>query len=121
MESKFDFSEETNAAKAEVQQDAKGFFKSLFRFMATLLSIRKDTDYRATIQAIQDDIPFKGANAWVLICSIFLASIGLNANSTAVVIGAMLIAPLMGPVLDQKLLEYFLMEVMFISLDIIVL
>ena len=63
MESKFDFSEETNAAKAEVQQDAKGFFKSLFRFMATLLSIRKDTDYRATIQAIQDDIPFKGATA----------------------------------------------------------
>ena len=99
MESKFDFSEETNAAKAEVQQDAKGFFKSLFQFMATLLSIRKDTDYRATIQAIQDDIPFRGATAWVLICSIFLASIGLNANSTAVVIGAMLIAPLMGPVL----------------------
>ena len=99
MESKFDFSEETNAAKAEVQQDAKGFFKSLFRFMVTLLSIRKDTDYRATIQAIQDDIPFRGATAWVLICSIFLASIGLNANSTAVVIGAMLIAPLMGPVL----------------------
>ena len=99
MESKFDFSEETNAAKAEVQQDAKGFFKSLFQFIATLLSIRKDTDYRATIQAIQDDIPFRGATAWVLICSIFLASIGLNANSTAVVIGAMLIAPLMGPVL----------------------
>ena len=94
MESKFDFSEETNAAKAEVQQDAKGIFKSLFRFMATLLSIRKDTDYRATIQAIQDDIPFKGATAWVLICSIFLASIGLNANSTAVVIGAMLFVPL---------------------------
>ena len=99
MESKFDFSEETNAAKAEVQQEAKGFLKSLFRFISTLLSIRKDTDYRATIQAIQDDISFRGATAWVLICSIFLASIGLNANSTAVVIGAMLIAPLMGPVL----------------------
>ena len=99
MESKFDFAEETNAAKAEVQQEAKGFFKSLLRFISTLLSIRKDTDYRATIQAIQDDISFRGATAWVLICSIFLASIGLNANSTAVVIGAMLIAPLMGPVL----------------------
>ena len=99
MESKFDFAEETNAAKAEVQQDAKGVLKSLLRFMSTLLSIRKDTDYRATIQAIQDDISFRGATAWVLICSIFLASIGLNANSTAVVIGAMLIAPLMGPVL----------------------
>ncbi len=99
MESKFDFTEETNAAKAEVQEEAKGFLKSLLRFMSTLLSIRKDTDYRATIQAIQDDISFRGATAWVLICSIFLASIGLNANSTAVVIGAMLIAPLMGPVL----------------------
>ena len=99
MESKFDFAEETNAAKAEVQQEAKGFFKSLLWFISTLLSIRKDTDYRATIQAIQDDISFRGATAWVLICSIFLASIGLNANSTAVVIGAMLIAPLMGPVL----------------------
>ena len=99
MESKFDFAEENSAAKAEVQQQAKGFLKSLLRFMSTLLSIRKDTDYRATIQAIQDDISFQGATAWVLICSIFLASIGLNANSTAVVIGAMLIAPLMGPVL----------------------
>ena len=51
MESKFDFAEETNAAKAEVQQEAKGFLKSLLRFLSTLLSIRKDTDYRATIQA----------------------------------------------------------------------
>ena len=99
MESKFDFAEENGAVKAEVQQQAKGFLKSLLRVMSSLLSIRKDTDYRATIQAIQDDISFHGATAWVLICSIFLASIGLNANSTAVVIGAMLIAPLMGPVL----------------------
>ena len=99
MESKFDFAEETNATKAEVKEEAKGFLKSLFRYLSTLLSIRRDTDYRATIQAIQDDIAFQGATAWVLICSIFLASIGLNANSTPVVIGAMLIAPLMGPVL----------------------
>ena len=99
MESKFDFAEESNAAKAEFEHESKGFLKSLLRFMSTLLSIRKDTDYRATIQAIQDDISFRGATSWVLICSIFLASIGLNANSTAVVIGAMLIAPLMGPVL----------------------
>ncbi|MDG1285043.1 MAG: DUF389 domain-containing protein, partial [Flavobacteriaceae bacterium] len=49
--------------------------------------------------AIKTDIPFKGATAWILICSIFVASVGLNANSTAVVIGAMLISPLMGPIL----------------------
>ncbi|MGB6268347.1 MAG: DUF389 domain-containing protein, partial [Olleya sp.] len=45
------------------------------------------------------DIPFKGATAWILICSIMVASVGLNADSTAVVIGAMLISPLMGPIL----------------------
>jgi len=45
----------------------------------------------------------KGTNAWILIFSILIASIGLNANSTAVVIGAMLISPLMGPILGLGL------------------
>lgn len=100
MESKFNFDEDkTSAAKADVQRDAQGFFRSALQFLRLLLSFRKDTDYKATLEAVKADIPFRGATAWVLICSIFLASIGLNANSTAVVIGAMLIAPLMGPVL----------------------
>lgn len=100
MESKFNFDDDkTSAAKADVQRDAQGFFRSALQFLRLLLSFRKDTDYKATLEAVKADIPFRGATAWVLICSIFLASIGLNANSTAVVIGAMLIAPLMGPVL----------------------
>lgn len=100
MESKFNFDDDkTSAAKADVQRDAQGFFRSALKFLRLLLSFRKDTDYKATLEAVKADIPFRGATAWVLICSIFLASIGLNANSTAVVIGAMLIAPLMGPVL----------------------
>ena len=41
----------------------------------------------------------KGPALVTLILSIFIASIGLNMNSTAVVIGAMLISPLMGPIL----------------------
>ena len=41
----------------------------------------------------------KGTTAWILICSILIASVGLNANSTPVVIGAMLISPLLGPIL----------------------
>jgi uncharacterized hydrophobic protein (TIGR00271 family) len=49
--------------------------------------------------AIKNDIPFKGATAWILVFAIFVASIGLNVSSTAVVIGAMLISPLMGPIL----------------------
>jgi uncharacterized hydrophobic protein (TIGR00271 family) len=69
------------------------------RFFKELLDFREDTDRDATILAIKGDIPFKGATAWILVCSIFVASVGLNANSTAVVIGAMLISPLMGPIL----------------------
>ena len=71
--------------------------------MIELLDFREDTDREATISAIKADIPFKGATAWILICSIFVASVGLNADSSAVVIGAMLISPLMGPILGVGL------------------
>ncbi len=53
-------------------------------------------------QKVREDIikniSFRGANVWILACAIFIASIGLNVNSTAVIIGAMLISPLMGPI-----------------------
>src|SRR5690606_13775685 len=61
--------------------------------------IRNNTDQVATKESIIDDIAFKGHTAWILMCSVFIASVGLNANSTAVVIGAMLISPLMRPIL----------------------
>ena len=91
----------TNAeqSKADVKKDALGLWLSLKIFLIELLDFRHDTDRDATVAAIKADIPFKGATVWILICSIFVASIGLNANSTAVVIGAMLISPLMGPIL----------------------
>ncbi|MGB1308843.1 MAG: DUF389 domain-containing protein [Oceanihabitans sp.] len=106
-ENKFNFSEEENAekdkavaqSKKAVKEDAKGLVQSIKQFFKELLDFREDTDRDATIEAIKGDIPFKGATAWILIASIFVASIGLNANSTAVVIGAMLISPLMGPIL----------------------
>ena len=61
---------------------------SLKLFLVDLLDFRNDTDREATISAIKADISIKGATAWILICSIFVCSVGLNANSTAVVIGA---------------------------------
>ena len=85
--------------KVALIKNAEGFFQSLKKFFVELLDFRADTDRDNTMSAIKADISFKGATAWVLICSIFVASIGLNANSTAVVIGAMLISPLMGPIL----------------------
>ena len=96
---KEDKTNELEQNKEEVRQDARGLLKSLKAFFIELLDFRADTDRDATIEAIKNDVPFKGATAWILICSIFVASIGLNANSTAVVIGAMLISPLMGPIL----------------------
>ena len=48
---------------------------------------------------IRGDIYMKGSNLWILMFAIFVASIGLNVNSTAVIIGAMLISPLMGPIM----------------------
>ncbi|AXT20910.1 DUF389 domain-containing protein [Flavobacteriaceae bacterium AU392] len=105
-ENKFNFSDEeiskeqtVEQSKQAVKEDAKGLWESMKTFMVELLDFRHDTDRDATIEAIKGDIPFKGATAWILICSIFVASVGLNANSTAVVIGAMLISPLMGPIL----------------------
>jgi uncharacterized hydrophobic protein (TIGR00271 family) len=83
----------------EVKKDFKGFLGSTRTFMSDLLNIRNNTDQEATRAAIEQDIPFKGHTSWILVCSIFIASVGLNANSTAVVIGAMLISPLMGPIL----------------------
>jgi uncharacterized hydrophobic protein (TIGR00271 family) len=49
-------------------------------------------------QSIQKDVVFKGTNLWILMFAIIVASVGLNMNSTAVIIGAMLISPLMGPI-----------------------
>ena len=50
-------------------------------------------------ELIRGDVEMRGANLWVLMFAIFIASIGLNVNSTAVIIGAMLISPLMGPIM----------------------
>ena len=55
------------------------------------------------VDEIASGVTFKGANLWILICAVFIASLGLNINSTAVIIGAMLISPLMGPILGMGL------------------
>lgn len=70
----------------------------LFLQIPHLLDLRVDTDYKRTDESIRQNISFKSANAWTLVFAIFIASVGLNVNSTAVIIGAMLISPLMGPI-----------------------
>jgi len=72
-------------------------------------------DPDAAAGRIKEAIPFRGPNVWILACSIIIASAGLSINSTAVIIGAMLISPLMGPIIgvglslgtgDAKLLRF---------------
>ena len=60
-------------------------------------------DEADVVRQISEGVSFKGSNLWVLIFAIFIASLGLNVNSTAVIIGAMLISPLMGPILGMGL------------------
>lgn len=60
-------------------------------------------DEQTIVAQITEGVSFKGANLWVLIFAIFIASLGLNVNSTAVIIGAMLISPLMGPIVGMGL------------------
>ena len=60
--------------------------------------LKDDTDYEATEEYISSSVEFRGVNVWVLAFAIIVASVGLNVNSTAVIIGAMLISPIMGPI-----------------------
>lgn len=76
--------------------------KKLHSFIAKFqdyFDLKSDTDKVNTVASIKSAIPMRGANLWYLICSALLASIGLDVNSPAIIIGAMLISPLMSPIL----------------------
>ncbi len=69
-------------------------------FLSRYFDLRQEKeDEEETIESLKKGVEFRGTNLWVLIFAIFLASLGLNTNSTAVIIGAMLISPLMGPIM----------------------
>lgn len=64
-----------------------------------ILSIKTELESFDFInEEIKKGVQFRGTNLWILIFAILVASVGLNMNSTAVIIGAMLISPLMGPI-----------------------
>jgi uncharacterized hydrophobic protein (TIGR00271 family) len=104
MENKDNIGSNPPASENEMEfSQAKGIWNSIKVFLSELLDIRGDTDRETTVESIKKDISFKGHNAWILVFSIFVASVGLNVSSTAVVIGAMLISPLMGPIVGVGL------------------
>ncbi|MBQ7210694.1 MAG: DUF389 domain-containing protein [Paludibacteraceae bacterium] len=81
----------------------KDFWKSLGQYLHSLVSLSADVDTVAATEAIKKDIPFRGPNVYILFFAIMIASLGLNVNSIPVIIGAMLISPLMGPIIGLGL------------------
>jgi uncharacterized hydrophobic protein (TIGR00271 family) len=70
----------------------------LLSYLRHRFDLLEDTADPAVIEdSVESSTSFRGTNLWVLIFAILIASVGLNVNSTAVIIGAMLISPLMGP------------------------
>lgn len=72
--------------------------RSIAAHLRHLIRLDAQLDRPGMVLAIRNGIEFHGANVWSLILAILVASIGLNLNSPAVIIGAMLISPLMGPI-----------------------
>lgn len=76
------------------------YYNQFKTFATRILDIRQEKENeQEIIESIRKGVEFKGTNLWVLIFATFIASLGLNTNSTAVIIGAMLISPLMGPIM----------------------
>lgn len=75
------------------------FTKRAKRFMRERLSLTDYTDVQAASANIRSNIPFRGPNIYILFVAIVIASVGLNVNSIPVIIGAMLISPLMSPII----------------------
>jgi uncharacterized hydrophobic protein (TIGR00271 family) len=94
---------ETTTDNKELKFSFLRSFVLLINYLKEVINIRESVDFEGSVEAIRKDIDFKGANIWILGASIAIASVGLNVNSTAVIIGAMLISPLMGPIMGVGL------------------
>lgn len=71
---------------------------TLTKLIAYINLNKGEEDKNKVLEDVKSNISFRGSNLWILACAIVVASVGLNVNSTAVIIGAMLISPLMGPI-----------------------
>ena len=74
------------------------FWKNLKDQASSIASLAEHIDTAAAEKNIRNSIYFRGPNVWILVFSIIIASVGLNVNSIPVIIGAMLISPLLGPI-----------------------
>lgn len=75
------------------------FFHKTLQYLKSLISFSGELDYDNATTSIRKNIAFRGTNVFILACAIIIASVGLNVNSIPVIIGAMLVSPVMGPIL----------------------
>ena len=87
----------------KMKRSATDLWKSTTEFFHDLVDLKDGMDREGTIVNIKNNKTMVGAQAWLLMCSIMIASLGLDLNSPAVIIGAMLISPLMSPILGVGL------------------
>lgn len=91
-------------AMNEPQEPYKSNWNRFTEFLRDRFNLDEDKASEEEVREnINKGVEFRGTNLWVLIFAIFIASIGLNVNSTAVIIGAMLVSPLMGPIMGVGL------------------
>ena len=77
----------------------KKFIRKVLIYLKSIIRFSDEIDYENASTSIRKNIAFKGTNVFILACAIVIASVGLNVNSIPVIIGAMLISPVMGPIL----------------------
>lgn len=92
--------QDTTSLKSEISNRLKSFWKELLSYFNVAGDLESQQDVELSIRS---GVDFKGSQLLVLIFAIFIASLGLNTDSTPVVIGAMLISPLMGPIIGMGL------------------
>ena len=71
------------------------------RYLNPKVGLSEYFDVVGAAENIKNNIPFQGPNVYILACAIIIASVGLNVNSIPVIIGAMLVSPLMGPIVGM--------------------
>ncbi len=77
----------------------KNIFQRVLLYLKNLISFSDEIDYENASTSIRKNIAFRGTTVFILACAIIIASVGLNVNSIPVIIGAMLVSPVMGPIL----------------------
>lgn len=91
------------ASSRRLRRIIRIFIADLLPFLRRVFSLSEGLDREGTMEVIRKDVDFKGPAAWILIFSILIASIGLSVGNIPIIIGAMLISPLMGPILGVGL------------------